>query len=179
MEFSLLPFGSIEQVSTVEIVGNIDRHENQLHLDYQLVGNLQEIIIAIPSEQPTRQDELWRVTCFELFLGIENTSQYWEFNLSPAGHWNVYRFDDYRQGIQRETAFTELPFKVDRQPDSLRLSLDIDLTQMGLADRSLDVAITAVIKQTDETVTYWALTHKGSQPDFHLRDSFILFVTDS
>jgi len=36
------------------------------------------------------------------------------FNLSPAGHWNIYRFEDYRQGMQEEMAFVT-PFSVHNQ----------------------------------------------------------------
>ncbi|MGB3237995.1 MAG: DOMON-like domain-containing protein [Geitlerinemataceae cyanobacterium] len=173
MKLQLHAFYSTEHELNIDFFCNVDRHKNQLELNYQLMGDLQTIFIPQAFDRPTRQDELWRETCFEFFLGVENTSDYWEFNLSPSGHWNVYYFEDYRQGMQREAAFVELPFKVDRQPNRLILALKVDLEKIGLADRNLQVAITAVIKQTDETVTYWALTHTGSQPDFHSRESFL------
>jgi hypothetical protein len=174
MKFTLQPFSATESVPNVEILGKIDRSSHQLQLCYQLFGNLPEIIIPTPADIPNRQDELWRETCFEFFLGIPKSSQYWEFNLSPAGHWNVYHFEAYRQGMQIESAVTELPFRVEQQTHGLTVTLATDLERLGLADRSLDVAITSVIKKIDKTVTYWALTHRGSQADFHLRESFIL-----
>jgi hypothetical protein len=176
VNFTLHPFLSTESVPPIEIVGKIDRQKNFLHLDYQLLGNLQDILIATSSDSPTRKDELWRETCFEFFLGIPNSSQYWEFNLSPSGHWNVYHFEDYRQGMQNESRLTDLPFKVDRKLESFTLSLEVDLDRLRLARPRLEIAITAVVKQTNKTITYWALTHQGSQPDFHLRESFILEI---
>ena len=66
----------------------------------------------MPADMPARRDRLWEETCFEFFLAVKNSPRYWEFNLSPAGHWNVYRFADYRQGMQEEPAFASLPFSV-------------------------------------------------------------------
>jgi hypothetical protein len=56
----------------------------------------------------------------------------------------------------------------------LLLTLELDLSKFIPADQALEVAITAVIKPKDGDVTYWALSHSGSQADFHRRDSFIV-----
>ncbi len=53
-------------------------------------------------------------------------------------------------------------------------SLKVDLDKDVPADQVLEVAISAVIKSIDEKVTFWALTHPDSQPDFHRRESFII-----
>ncbi|GET40715.1 DOMON-like domain-containing protein [Microseira wollei] len=126
------------------------------------------------SNTPARQHQLWEETCFEFFLGIKNSPQYWEFNLSPAAQWNVYRFDGYRQGMQEELAFSTLPFRVDNQADSLTLCIDVDLDKIVAEEQLLDVAITTVIKHKNGEITYWALTHRGTEADFHLRESFII-----
>jgi hypothetical protein len=156
------------------ITGNIERNGNKLTIQYALTGELKEIAIAPPSNTPTRQDELWQDTCFEFFLGIKNSPEYWEFNLSPCGNWNVYHFDGYRQGMQEELAFSSLPFKVKNPGNSLKLILDVDLAKIVSEDQLIDVAIATVIKQINGEITYWALTHRGAEADFHLRDSFII-----
>lgn len=173
--FSLQPFPSAEVVP-VQITGNISRVDNQLTINYQLVGDLQAIVIAQPSETPARQHELWQDTCFEFFLGMKDSQRYWEFNLSPAGHWNIYRFDSYRQGMQEETAFNLLPFRVEHQSDSLMLSLNVDLDKIVFSEQLIDVGITTVIKQKDGEVTYWALVHQGNEADFHIRESLIVEI---
>ncbi|MDM9585551.1 DOMON-like domain-containing protein [Nostoc sp. GT001] len=172
--FSLQPFFSTELFSNLKITGNISRNANQLAIDYNLGGDLKEIAIYPPSNAPSRKHELWEDTCFEFFLGIKDSARYWEFNLSPAGHWNVYRFDGYRQGMQEETAFEKLPFSVQNHADSLELALNVDLNKIVSAEQEIEVAITTVIKHRDGEVTYWALTHRGAEADFHLRDSFIV-----
>ncbi|MEH2300465.1 MAG: DOMON-like domain-containing protein [Nostoc sp.] len=186
--FSLQPFASTKSLPNLKIAGNIARNSNQLAIRYMLEGDLKEIVLAFaqrlvekptvgiasPSNAPSRKHELWEDTCFELFVGIKDSARYWEFNLSPAGHWNVYRFDGYRQGMREETAFTILPFNVQNQADGLALVLNVDLGKIVSAEQAIEVAITTVIKHRDGEVTYWALTHQSAEADFHLRDSFIV-----
>ncbi|MEH1940224.1 MAG: DOMON-like domain-containing protein [Nostoc sp.] len=180
--FSLQPFPSTKSLLNLKIAGNIARNSNQLAISYTLEGDLKEISLALaqhggiapPSNTPSRKHELWKDTCFEFFLGIKDSPRYWEFNLSPAGHWNVYRFDAYRQGMQEETAFTILPFNVQNQADGLALVLYVDLNKIVSAEQAIEIGITTVIKDRADEVTYWALTHQGAEADFHLRNSFIV-----
>jgi hypothetical protein len=171
--FSLQTF-ALSDVPNLKIDGSCDRTGDILTISYILNGDLTCINILAPATLPTRQDELWQETCCEFFLGIKNSPRYWEFNLSPAGHWNVYRFDDYRQRMQQETAVTALPFSVERETDKLKLFLKLNLSEFISPQQPLDVGVTAVIKLLTGEVTYWALTHPGEQADFHRRDSFIL-----
>jgi hypothetical protein len=173
-KFLLQPFPTNHPLPDVQITGNISRKENKLNLDYALNGNLLEIEIAPPSDTPTRKHELWQETCFEFFLGIKDVPGYWEFNLSPAGHWNVYRFTAYRQGMAEEIAFRTFPFIVEMRGNSLAVSLDVDLDKILLVEQMILVAITTVIKRKNGEISYWALTHQGTEADFHLRESFII-----
>ncbi|MBD2729890.1 DOMON-like domain-containing protein [Nostoc sp. FACHB-892] len=172
--FSLQPFPSTKSLPNLKIAGNIARNGNKLTICNMLGGDLKEIVIPPPSNTPSRKHELWQDTCFEFFLGIKDSARYWEFNLSPAGHWNVYRFDGYRQGMQEEKAFTILPCNIQNQTNGLILVLDVDLDKIISVEQAIEVAITTVIKDKDGEITYWALTHQGAEADFHLRDSFIV-----
>ncbi len=175
-EFSLEPFPSngLPLLNRLKITGKIGRHSDTLSISYALLGPLAEIVIPAPADIPVRKNALWEETCFEFFVASKDSGQYWEFNLSPAEHWNIYRFKSYRQDMREEPAFTSLPFCVSRQVDSLRLSLKLDLDRIIPADRILKVAVSAVIKSINNKITYWALTHPGPQADFHRRDSFII-----
>ncbi|OUC15704.1 MAG: hypothetical protein B0A82_05400 [Alkalinema sp. CACIAM 70d] len=181
--FTLQPFTSPKTPpvpQTLQLTGTIDRRENFLTVHYRLQGlqNAQDLCdsltIAPPAKIPERRDNLWETTCFEFFLGLQNSPQYWEFNLSPAGHWNVYRFTDYRQGMEPETQITSLPFQVNQQNHQLDLMIEFNLASIISATQWLEVGITTVVQDCAGTVTYWALTHPGDQADFHRRDSFIV-----
>ncbi len=172
--FSLQPFLPASPEADVKITGRLARHAGILSIRYELLGNLAEVEIPRVVELPARKPGLWEETCFEFFLAVKDAPGYWEFNLSPGGHWNVYGFQAYRQGMREETAFASLPFRVRRRPDSLLMDLELDIRSIVRAEQTLEVGITAVIKLRDRGASYWALAHPGPQADFHRRDGFII-----
>jgi hypothetical protein len=173
--FYLQPFPDSNSIPTIAISGQIARTDREtLAVEYQLIGDISQIKIPELSPQPSRTTELWEHTCFELFVGLKNSQEYWEFNLSPSGDWNVYHLDRYRQGLRAETAFTSLPFVTQTQADRLSIQLEFDLDRIGAIERPLDIGITTVIEQQTGEINYYALTHCGLEADFHLRDSFTI-----
>jgi len=171
--FSLEPFSPTGPLP-YSITGQLARKADTLVVRYALRGPMAGLVIAPPADLPARRHGLWEETCLEFFLAPKDSPRYWEFNLSPAGHWNVYRFQAYRQGMAEEAAFASLPFRVQRRRDSLVLHLELDLGRIFPAGRRLEAAIAAVIKAREGQVTYWALAHPGSRPDFHRRDGFVI-----
>lgn len=171
--FTLIPFSPDAQAGIV-ITGAIGRHSNTLSVSYLLTGLLSDIVIRDPADVPERRDHLWEETCMEFFISPENSGNYWEFNLSPAGHWNVYNFKSYRRGMREEPAFTSLPFVVQMKSDAFKISVELALDDIVASNRSLAVGISAVIREPNGGKTYWALSHSGPEPDFHRRDSFII-----
>lgn len=174
--FSLEPFHPVIDPTDLRLTGNISSNANIIAIDYEIRGGFSDIVIPPSAEIPARKDALWEETCFEFFIGVKNADQYWEFNLSPAGHWNVYHFTAYREGMEEEPVFSSLPFCVLNNGDSLSLSLEIDLGTIVTAGQALTAGISAVVKARDGAVSYWALIHPGPEPDFHLRESFIIEV---
>lgn len=172
--FSLQPFPMDKPLSGLEITGKIARRSNTLVIRYALLDHLAEAVIPAAADVPARRNELWKETCFELFLSVGDSPRYWEFNLSPSGHWNIYRFENYRQGMQEETAFASLPFAVQRLPDLVSLALEADSEGIAGKGDTLKVGICTVIIHRDGELSYWALTHPGPKPDFHRRDGFTI-----
>ncbi|WP_310482038.1 DOMON-like domain-containing protein [Chamaesiphon sp. VAR_48_metabat_403] len=183
-EFKLIPFRSQASLPNIELSGKIDRQNELLSIEYQLQGDLDTILLqrgsanAIdpPAIIPSRKFELWSTTCFEFFIGIPDNLEYWEFNLSPSGDWNVFHLDNYRQGLQNELAFTSLPFKIDRQANSLLLTLTFGLSRIIPIQQEIEISVTTVIESNQHEISYWALTHPGTEADFHRRDSFIIKI---
>jgi hypothetical protein len=172
--FSLVPFpaGTIPEIT---ITGTISRRDRLLDLHYELAGNLREIILPSPSSSPGRKAELWKTTCFEFFLARKDQPQYWEFNMSPSGDWNVYRMDAYRRiGFKEEASVQPLSFEWQKVANVVTLDAKIDLNPIFQLDDLVEAGITAVIQTKDGSETYWALIHPAPQADFHLRESFIL-----
>jgi hypothetical protein len=175
-KFFLKPFPGEEIVPDVKITGTIGRRTNTLSIEYDLLGNLSELAIPSQDEWPGRKDRLWEGTCLEFFLGVKDSEPYWEFNLSPAGHWNVYRFTSYRMDMREEPAFTSLPFRIRTEPLAVRLSLELEVGKILPSGKTVEVAVGAVIKTVTGKRSHWALVHPGPRPDFHRRDGFLLSI---
>ena len=91
-----------------------------------------------------RADDLWRTTCFELFVAGEGTA-YREYNFSPSGQWAAYDFDDYRAGMRNAPARIETElYRVENNDVAaqlLRSELNFPIRRM--------VGLTAVIEEAD------------------------------
>ncbi len=180
--FDLRPFPGVNAPTDVRITTRVERESNLLTIRYSLKDSSSLVAIPLRVDRPQRKSNLWEETCFECFITqkpvfSEKTGFsecYWEFNFSPLRHWNVYHFDSYRQGMKEEPAFSWLPIDVNRAEDLLWLQARIPLGKLGLRDLGIQIGITAVVKTKNGDVSYWALAHCGKQPDFHLRESFVV-----
>jgi hypothetical protein len=172
--FFLKPFPGEGNPAGVTIGGSIARRADTLSVRCEVRGDLSKLSIPAAAEAPRRQDRLWEETCLELFLGTADSGEYREFNLSPSGHWNVYRFTRYREGMREEPAFTSLPFAVRRDPEALVLTAEIGIGKIVPAGKDLAAAVAAVIKTEDGGKSHWAPAHPASRPDFHRREGFAL-----
>jgi hypothetical protein len=176
--FSLIPF-SAPTIPNISITGKISLQSNIVDLRYSLTGKMDDIFLPKISTNPHRKDELWKMTCFEFFLAVKNQPQYWEFNMSPSGDWNVYHMDAYRRvGFRKETSIQRLPFEFHKDSNMLALDARIDLNPILPPGQFLEFGITTVILTKKSHESYWALTHLMPVADFHLRESFILELSE-
>jgi hypothetical protein len=178
LEFVLQPHPGIASLPGIKINGSLVRQDNRFSIGFRLSGSLSEIEIPGPSASPNRRIGLWEATCFEFFMALQQSPRYWEFNLSPSGAWNVFRFETYRQQeLEEERAFPALPFRVSTDAvNNLSLDLQFDLGSIIQPDQALEVAISSVIRTKEGQETLWALTHPGPTADFHHRDGFIIRI---
>ena len=132
-----------------------------------------EALLVPELKTPARRDDLWKTTCFELFLWPVGSQSYFEFNLSPSSEWAAYHFIGYREGMAELNLQVE-PY-VDRgtPPDDFVIEADVDLSDVP--GSALKMGLSAVIEEKDGTKSYWALRHPpGDRPDFHHPDCFAL-----
>jgi hypothetical protein len=129
--------------------------------------------VRVPPEQGShRADELWRTTCFELFLaGPDGT--YREFNFSPSGQWAAYRFNGYRTGAGNFDPVREPRITTDSGQSVLTVTVFLDEAELGASSHA---SLTAVIEEKGGRLSYWAHNHLGSKPDFHNPTCFVLPV---
>jgi len=175
--FALQPFPSQAAAPDLQIEGWLERRDRVLDLAFQLrepgpCPPADPILWPAPDGDPQRRDGLWEHTCLELFLAQPGEERYWEFNLSPRGHWNVYRLDGYRDGLRPDPDYGTLPFRCSPSPQPFDLAITVPLPAALAAAPSLQAAVTAVVKRSSGRISYWALHHGGPEADFHRRDGF-------
>ena len=144
---------------------------NILTLAFVLEGDLSGL--RIPELRPSRRaGDLWRHTCFEVFVMVEGGPGYREFHFSPSGEWAVYAFRSYRDGGELEV---ELAPGIVVCRTMNRLELDAKIRRDFLSPgRPLRLGLSAVVEDADGVLSYWALQHPPGKPDFHHADAFAL-----
>ena len=126
---------------------------------FHAVGDTTQLVMPSPVT-PARTDDLWRTTCFELFVGGEGET-YREFNLSPSGAWAAYEFDGHRNG--RRDIDVRIEIETSMNNKSLIMTAKIESEFPDPAP----VGLTAVIEERDGLLRYWATTFAPGEPDFH------------
>ena len=161
-------------VSGIDV--QVSRVKNSLSVRYSIRGFLDRV--RIPEfAAPHRADELWEHTCCELFVADGTGPAYREFNFSPSGSWGAYIFDRYREQAAVEYSGAEPRVAVRRHSGAL--DLEASVTMDPGPHPPLKLAVSAVIEETDGTLSYWALKHSGDKPDFHHPASFAIELKDN
>lgn len=165
MRVALIPYAAGHEgpLSSLEVY--LERQGDRLWVRFVVEGAMQDVAWPGPAD-PVRADELWRHSCFEVF--VETAGGYREFNLSPSGQWASYRFDGYRDGMADAVEVVAID-PLDLAEDRLALEAHLDLP-----NPTGRLALSAVIEGVDGEKTYWALAHPSDKPDFHHPDSFVL-----
>ena len=126
---------------------------------FRAIGDIARLIIPPPAA-PIRTADLWRTTCFELFVG-DGGDSYREINLSPSGAWAAYRFDGYREAMREADASIEIEISHDNKQVILIAKIE---TKLPLPAH---IGFSAVIEETDGITRYWATAFAPGEPDFH------------
>jgi hypothetical protein len=149
----------------------------ELRMTFRLDGDLGRIRVPA-ARAPRIATDLWRHTCFEVFITVEGQAPYHEFNFAPSGEWAVYAFSSYREGgpLADET----MRPRIDVRFAGGRLELDarVGLDSLSAIHPSvpLRIGLAAVIEADDGQLSYWALRHRGEKPDFHDAGGFALLL---
>jgi len=142
-------------------------------MTFRLDGDIPRISVPSPGA-PRIGTELWRHTCFEVFIAIDGQPGYHEFNFAPSGEWTVYAFSSYRNGgpVANETMRPHIAVRSTASRLELDAMVRLDCLS-GIA--SLRIGLCAVIEASDGR-SYWALRHRADKPDFHDAGGFALLL---
>jgi hypothetical protein len=141
-----------------------------LSLSYTISGDLAHL--HIPTFDGLREaNDLWKSTCMECFVLLEDGQSYIELNVSPSGAWHWYYFDDYRQPSTKLGHLAKIiSIEVQKHAQSLTVQTECQLPP-GVVRA---MGLSAVIEDKKHLLSYFALKHTQQQPDFHDKASFVL-----
>ncbi len=142
-----------------------------------LIWRVDGIVSAVRWPQPAapvRTDELWKHTCFEVFLRVAGAQAYREVNLSPSSQWAAYAFDARRTGMRPDTTIAVPPIEIATTLASFELRTALAFPDWQ--DALWRLGLSAVIEETGDRKSYWALAHPPGRPDFHHEDCFAVEI---
>ena len=147
-----------------EVKADIEATGSGCRARFRLTGDIGAI--KVPGHAPmVREDNLWKTTCFEIFLKEPGAQSYTEWNLSPSEGWNAYNFDDYREGM-RERHVPRTP-DCTMRPGNAFAVFDAAIPASTISDDEQQMGITCVLEEEGGVKSFWAMKHAKDQPDFH------------
>ena len=169
----ILPDSRCKAVERIEVSLARPRPDALL-LHYVVAGEIGDLRLP-PQAEPARVDELWKHTCFEVFVRPYADERYFEVNMAPSRQWATYAFSGYRSGMRaaEEIEGPDIETSV-RAGRFFNLRAALDLSRLPALEGPWRVGISAVIEETSGAKSYWALAHPQGKPDFHHADSFAL-----
>jgi hypothetical protein len=112
-----------------------------------------------------RAADLWKTTCFELFLRPDDAQAYAELNFSPSERWAAYDFTSYREGMTDRPMPRE-PTCTARVGQNMAI-FDAAVPLAGLPEGRSQAGLCAVIEEEGGVMSYWSIAHPPGRPDFH------------
>lgn len=174
-KFSLIPFDT-QSAPKISIDAELNQNDESLFLSFSIKEGLSLVDLGSPTPSKERVIKLWEKTCFEFFLKNAK-GEYVEFNFSPNFEWNCFYFkqkgDALKEWELMNRPSTEILLSLDHY--FLVAEIKKELFPAGFFDgtHDLSVGISSVIKDKKGTLSYWALSHHDTRPNFHDFRSFV------
>ncbi|MBP9682586.1 MAG: hypothetical protein KBD76_14355 [Bacteriovorax sp.] len=173
-KFTLVPF-NLKDAPSVVIHCEIHQNNESLFLSFRIREGLELVQLGTNTPNKQRVIKLWEKTCFEFFLKNEE-SAYVEFNFSAAFEWNCFYFKRPGEPLCEWEPMQRPDTEILLSLDHFLLFTEIKKNQFpkGFFDgeHTLCAGLTSVIQDKKGQMSYWALDHLDTRPNFHHFDSF-------
>ena len=170
--FMLSPHPSERAPPAVLLSASLDLKGDIAHIIYELEGALEGLSLPLKCTA-SRGTDLWKTTCFEIFLKPHGALHYYEYNFSPSSMWDCLRFSDVRERSNPIFEFENPLVDVIRHADCLTVSAHFELPKdIRHNPKDLAIGISAVLQDKGGDCSYWALRHGTETPDFHDQQNF-------
>lgn len=171
-KYNLIPFKA--GTHPFELSSELTLTNESVFISYKLHGDLSQLDLGDGHPHRARIIKLWEKSCFELFMKDTNGS-YIEFNFSPVFEWNAFYFvkkgDELKEYLKMDTVKIDVLLS----DEVFHLIVEIDKNKFPNAffDSALEVGMTSVLKEKNGSLSYWAIKHCDSKPNFHDFRSYV------
>ena len=168
MKHFLKPYSKKNELT---IEGILTLSSNKISLHFKITGVLKNY--QFPQiDKLKRANELWKATCFELFLANSKTKIYYEINISPTLHWNIYRLETYRAEPKELIVSSEPLIEIREDEESYEIDFELECKELNLAEFD-QYNLAVILLNIENEREFWAVNLVGESPDFHDRGRFI------
>ncbi len=156
----------------IRIQASLEINKKTLTLEFTVLGEIKNYIFNEPCIQ-ARADELWKKTCFELFIAQNNNSSYYELNISPSSNWNFYSFLDYKTNMKEEKNVSKPFIHSSKIRDKYRLSFEFDFYE-EFTEKELIFNLAVILLDTKGVRHFYSIHRREEKVDFHDREYWSL-----
>ncbi len=158
-----------------EVSVNVESCVNKLKIGFRLnwvQAKADGVAALLPPGKRIQKSGLWNETCFEFFWRFKS-KEYYELNVSPAGHWQIYSFYSYRNPNESNP----IQFRLDNLSSSQmgnEYRFDCELISSETSWIEMSSFQPTAILQSKSGLEYFAPSHPTEKPDFHRMDHWII-----
>ena len=167
LKHQLKPFSKTENIS---INASLKLTKGKIALSFLLKGNLDSYLFP-KVEKIQRANELWKATCFELFLANDD-EVYYELNFSSSLAWNFYVLDAYRAESKALELEEEPCISFTYKDDECSIVFELESEVLDFEDFKYCNLATILLTRENER-RFWAIKHLKDAPDFHNKNNFL------
>ena len=172
-KFNLIPYDNTSHPS-VSLETEMNVTTDSVFISYKVTGDLASVDLGTGSPKHARVIKLWEKTCFELFIK-DSKGSYIEFNFSPEFEWNAFYFSKKGDPLTEYARVDSVKMDILLSLEVFHLIVEVDKKKFPdgfFTSGELSAGITSVIKEKSGRISYWALSHEDTRPNFHHFDSF-------
>ena len=154
----------------IEIKASLEVNRERVIVEYIVTGELNNYIFENLKVKQQRANELWKATCFELFISPRESLNYWELNISTSKEWNCYAFDNYKENMREEKNISIPNIEITQKKDTYILSCELNFGIGGVSPEHSNFNLAIILLDTDRVRHFYSINKKNGIVDFHNKD---------
>ena len=161
-----------QEKTNTKVYATIELQDNRLKVNYEIRADVSQYNFLKKTKQQ-RVDELWRDSCFEIFIANRSSDEYYEINTSPSTEWNAYHFKSYKEKMNKSYIFSMPSIKNQQLANRYNFSFEMSF-QEGIFEKELLINLAVILLDREGVRHFYSINRRKGSPDFHDRDLYMI-----